>query len=357
MFPTAFKNDAKQILTTHKAITFHTELSEKSILSLLQKNGIEWFITKDLKQKSSYDPGYKNNRITGEPQYVPNAGCCSFVKDPNKWYLFPIHENELANVGLKEEDLMAWINFLNRSRAGFKYYYFGEQTISYDFEAGTGNKRSWRTAGDKPNTYYWVAYPKFGEDINRNVPYFHWICLRYLFNTTQATNSLGNNWWEKGDLAYYNIPRIAMYLHEKLGLRRLKALLYAHYASNFYSGYGLGFTDYGGLKFKSGTGVYSHDVDYSQVYTPCVNLTASQFKTIWNTPSSDGTMNYMFTKKNFDTVKKKVPELKHLDGLYMPDFWPIFRKGDYAGFVKAIDNFYKSKGSNRVTKKKKAVSV
>jgi hypothetical protein len=117
--------------------------------------------------------------------------------------------------------------------------------------------------------YYWVGYPSFLVDEkdpskgwkHTNVPYWHWICLRYLFNTYRSSNS--HDGMSETRLGYHNIPRITMYLHKTLKVSAMKSLLYAHLASSFYAGYSLGYTDF----YKQPTG-YAIQKDTPASYNP-----------------------------------------------------------------------------------------
>jgi hypothetical protein len=343
MFPTSFSNDAKIQITNHRGIMFNSDFSYDTVLSRLNKpDGINSFLKRDDTGSNVYGPLYKDNRINGNYTAYTAAGCCAFTKNHTMWYLYPIHEEELTNVGLDEQDLIKWINYLNNLKVGFKYLYLGEQSIGIA-QANFMDRYSLRPT----NKFYWVAKAPEGtinDNINPNIPYLHWIMLRYLFNG-QVTPEQHNLLKPKLKLAYYNIPRITMYFHEKLGLSALKSLLYALVTSNYYSGYGIAYTDYMGQKGISKTQYGDGQVarDYTAQQAPCLRFTREQFKQVWHNRCTTGNMNSMLTQRNFTGENAKIKGLKDMEAPYVKDIhalYDLFAEGKYVEFVKAIDKSY-----------------
>jgi hypothetical protein len=334
MFPTKFTNDGKFLINSHNALCFVSGLPSEEVFALLKKKGISEFVKPDIDPvKNPYSEHYTDKRVQGHVTPVLHAGCCSFTKSANQWYLFPIHRNELASVGLDEKDLKAWVRFLLGMKIGLNYKYLGEHELNVTFPGRSPNL--WREAQRAPdNKFYWIACPAFPSGTNRNLPYLNWICIRYLFNSNQGSHLL-NELKSKERLMYYNIPRIAMFLHKTYGLTRLRAFLYAHVANPFYSGHGLAYTDYMG---KS---------NYVNCQAPCLNIKAPQFKKLLETTAVSGAMNTVLTKLNFDYLiaRNEVPEgLEHLNAPYDANTcYKLFDEGDYVGFIKHIDDSYNIK--------------
>jgi hypothetical protein len=190
MFSRKIANDHTHALTCHNAVHFNTELPQKQVTELLLKMGVAAFLTPDDPEEYKKFNGkpYKDSRIQGAPSFRNRAGCCAFTKDPNQWYLFPIHADALANTGLTEEDLVYWIKFLNDMRVGFKYLYLGAQ------EGNARCQEAWVQRGTSfcfsTNTAYWVAVPKFAVNTDAKKPYLHWIALRYLINTSASASNM-----------------------------------------------------------------------------------------------------------------------------------------------------------------------
>ena len=357
MFPTKFANDQKINISSHNAVSFYTNLSNKEVTKRLLKSVSE-FLTQDVIPKGygSTEKAFKDERIVGVAHYYSSQSCCAFTKDPAKWFLFPIHRNELNNVGLVEDDLIVWLKFLKDMKVGFKYLYLGEQ--EYNVKKST-NYPVWTHDKERAsdNTFYWVAIPKFSENTLERIPYLHWICLRYLFGTMTSTACL-EGLKPKIRLSYHNIPRITMFFHEKYRFTKLKSFLYAHLANPFFSGYGIAFTDYMGVKYKS---LYMHDVDHSKNYqAPCVDITTQQFKELLTLPSNSNLMNSVLTKISYDTSKdvRNIPGLKNLDAPYnCHKLYELFDSEDYDGFIEHIRSSYGYSTSEKPAKSKKITSV
>ena len=147
-------------------------------------------------------------------------------------------------------------------------------------------------------------------------------------------------------------------LHEDFGVPKHRAFLYAHLANPFYSGYGLAFTDYMGVTFKN---PYGTDIDYNKSQpAPCVNLTADQFKKLWNNSVSPN-MNSLLTHLNHGafTGNTKVEGLKNLNAPYdCMKLYALFDAGDYKGFIQCIEDSYKpeKKKKDGKTRKKKTAN-
>jgi hypothetical protein len=339
MFPQKFISDHKHECTSHHAIQFRPAKSKEEILSLLRELEVKKFMNPDRGDIANGNVAFDHKAIFGCPSYQVRAGCCAFTRAGGFWCLYPIHKTELANVGLVEEDLIEWLKFLNDMKAGFEYYYLGEQEcpeyISLKGRTPLYNSSSafgWRC---NTNDYYWVAVPSFDSSVSAQVPYLHWVALRYLINTFTSpnlVNQLGSR------LPYYNIPRITLYFHKNFGLTRLRAFLYAHIMSPFYSGYGLCYSDFMGYVDKS------RDIDYTAYQPPCVSLRATQFKELWYTSrNSEGMLNLMLCQSNYeksDTVKK-IPGLLHLQAPYnYKEAHKLFREGKYEEAVEHVRKSY-----------------
>lgn len=334
MFPRNFKNDAKMKICNHNAIQFTTTLSKQKVVAAIKSKGIAAFVTPD--KVNTFGAVYEDKRISTTPTYQRNAGCCSFTKDPSFWYLYPIHKAELANVGLTEQDIINWLKYLNDLRVGFKYLYFGEQ------EGGNKANETWRigtssnTERYPNNTYYWIGVQSFPTSTSKNIPYLHWIYLRYLINGTTSSNVSSGTYHH----AYYNIPRVIMYMVEKLGMKPFKAFMYSLAVGAWYCGYGLAYSDY----------------DISNT-VPDLDITAAQFKIIWQNCS--GYVNHMLTTQQSVPigVNKKAFEPKH-----DPTFcWNLYNKGQIKEIVKYLDKCYypikvkaKPKAKANVTKESSA---
>lgn len=352
MFPVDFKPSHKTTIHAHNAIYFSTTLSNAKVRKLLAaKGGIAKFLSIDKEAPSSWSTSgcFSDGRINGLPYVYNRQQCCSFTKNTQNWYLYPINRGELTNVGLEPDDLVEWIKCLNASKMGFKYSYFGMQPAS-DIKTSThGSQISWNNqSGMVKDEFYWVGVEPCAKWLkepcaNGQVPYLHWIVLRYLINTWVTTSSLvpGKN------LPYYMIPRATMLFHKKYGLEFSKAFFYAHLTGVYYSYYSLAYTDYMGLKLGNN--------DYSANKAPCVNLTATEFKKLWRNTQGYN-MNTLLTDNNmFPTTeagKKLFPKGLKLNTPYLEIDSPLksnktesvrhimdlFTKGDYEGFIKHIES-------------------
>lgn len=356
MFPTKFANDAQYPITTHQSIHFLSAWPKKRVVDFVKKEGIAKFVTADvIPQPESYQPPvYHEGRIIGAPAIVSRSGCCSFTKDPKRWYFFPIHRNELSNVGIVEDDLIAWLKFLNDMRVGFKYLYFGRhESIPSTEKLWVLKQSTYANEIERitDNTFYWVAVSPT-EGGHSLIPYLHWICLRYLINSYTSNNMI-NELKAGTRLAYYNIPRIAMFLHEHVGVPKLKAFLYAHVAHPFYCGYGLAFTDYMGQ--PSGYNIQDKNY-YIQTYpAPCVNLTATEFRKIWAAGSANSSMNLMLTESNVSHLVNKNTGITALPGYNKPnEGYALFNAGKYKEYVKYVDDFYRQLKPKKDGQKKAA---
>lgn len=347
MFPRKFVKDHKFDVTNHNAIVFHTEQKKADIIDKIMKMGIASFVTPDNPQAGAYGNQFKDSRISGLPQYIASAGCCAFTKNAAQWYLFPIHSKELANVGLVEDDLVEWITFLNSMRVGFEYLYFGQQPAPTT-DVVPSNWRNSTRGND--GIYYWVGMPAFGANALPAKPYLHWICLRYMFNTQVST--MNQSFDKVRRLNYYHIPRITMFLHQEHKLTKVKAFLYAHLASPFYSGYGLCYSDYmlTDTEWASQNRTKEQIDTNHSVYDVFVNLRVPEFKALWAIRTYNGAMNTMLTQSNYagnDTLRKALPKLKDMKSSYVArDLYQLFADGKYEEFIKTIKDSYKSKVKN-----------
>lgn len=341
MFPTKFINNAKISNVHHNAIYFQSAMSNDEIVEMLLDKGIEAFITPD-KAANIYDPpGYSDKRILSLVTRI-NAGCCSFSKTKDVFFLYPITLEELKNVGLNEEDLVEWLHYLNSMEAGFNYLYFGKQPYPKAFHVQmTGSDKIFIERRNSKDVF-WVGVPSVDKSDSQNKPYLHWIALRYLINTTVSNNSVGLIGKDCKRLAYYNIPRITMFFHKEFKLPKLRAFLYAHIANPFYSYYSLAFSDYMG--YKSGS------IDFARAgqQAPCVHVTREQFKAIFD--ASNGlSMNPLLTQMVYDGQEafKKIRNLKNLAAPYdFEKLFQLFEAGKYQEFVNEIKESYKTVESN-----------
>lgn len=292
---------------------------------------------------------YADGRITGDLQYITHADCCAFTKTRDCFYLFPIHKEELASVGLNEQDLLYWINKLNGTEVGFQYLYFGERKTPERTRPGAGF--DWfDDHGRLPDdNFYWVGVPKLGYR-NHNKPYLHWVALRYLISTQISENnidSVGENLGYRDRLAYYHIPRATVLFHEKYNIPFLTAFLYAHITNPYYCGNSLAYTDYMGINM-GGTRDFRETAQ-----APCVKITNEQFKETWD--ATNETLNSMLTQREFkgslsakDQIKKT--GLKHLAAPYDHEkLYMLFNKGLYQDFINEIENSYKVYEEEHVT--------
>jgi hypothetical protein len=351
MFPRVFKNDAKHTLNSHYAVVFNIFESSKNTISKIKKMGITAFLEPDRIDLDSYNRTIRihyDDRRMINAAFLREQGCCAFTRNSSYFYLFPIHKNELANTGITEQELIQWIEFLNGMRVGFKYSYFGEAegpTITAEATIlNSTNRHCWSNFRSewrgRDNRYYWIGVEKFGSETILK-PYLHWVCLRYLINsTTSSFNCSGMK--STSRLAYYNIPRIAMFFREEMKLTKLKSFLYAHVASQFNSGNSFAFSDIMGL-----------DKLNPSYQAPCLNVTSKQFQEIWS--ENNGSLNYTLTKHFYDGSERirAIEGLKNLDAPYDPNLiHELFDKGDYEGFVKHIEDSYKKLNENELKKEK-----
>lgn len=339
MFSKSFKVDHKNTRNGHNAIYFETKLSNEEIIKKLNEMGIADFVKPDKEASGYNNPTYNDKRIEGVYYTAIFAGCCSFSKRPQSWYLYPISEHALKNTGLDEQDLIEWIHFLNATEAGFEYLYFGEQALPTAYASRLNEVGGSEYNKCAKSKQYWVAVPPHLED-NRNLQYLHWIALRYLINTTCSTSS-----YECGNhrLPYYMIPRATMMFNKEYGIPKLRAFLYAHLTASYYSYYGLAYTDQ-----------YN-----TEVYKPCVHITRTQFKELIKNATVNGTMNELLTSNNYNnnSANKKIVGLKNLDAPYnLVTLHNLFAKGDYEGFLDHIKESYKTVESNIARGKMKITS-
>lgn len=345
MFPEIFKRATQHSKTFFRAIYFGSGKSNDQIVELINNMGFDKFLDPD-----TAGGKYHDARITGEVYYQDHAECCAFTKTRDVFYLFPIHKEELANVGLDEQDLLYWINKLNGMEVGFQYLYFGEKYTPKRTKPG-GSYNWFGAYSQRLSTekFYWVGVPKLGYR-NQNKPYLHWVALRYLISTQVSDNNVrlvGKDIPLQNRLAYYHIPRATVMFHEKFGLPFLKAFLYAHLTSPYYCGNSLAYTDYMGVNMGMGR-------DYrDSAQAPCVNVTEKQFKELWD--SAGESLNSMLIQTEFlknwsykDSIKKV--GLKHLAAPYDHEkLYTLFSKGLYQDFINEIENSYKVYEEKHVT--------
>lgn len=362
MFRNVFKNDATLSISGHQALTFNTGWTKAKVTAQIRKRGIAGFLEKDNKGVGYGITPYKDDRVIGTVNVQHMASCCSFTKDPEKWYLFPIHASELAVVGLEEDDLIRWIKTLNGMKVGFKYLYFGAQ------EGGSWTDKWFK--GEKHNgispiskeryssaTLFWVAVPKLNSrgkngivtNINPKIPYMHWIYLRYLINyQTSSGNSVPIN---IPKLSYYNIPRVMMTLIDEHKLPAFKAFMYTMVAAPWYSGWGICYSDYGGNTPTEDNNKNAYP-NYTMYY-PYLGVTAAQFKALMHGPTSNGTMNATLCSQNTSNVVK---ELKlDLTALHSPNkCFEYIKQGDLKGFIAYLDSLYHPKKAKAKSNGKKS---
>jgi hypothetical protein len=347
MFPKEFKNDAVWSISTHQGIKVFSDWNNLTIIKYIVKHGVAKFL--DFDDGASF-PNYTDKRISGRPQIAHAVSCCAFTQDSNSFYLFPIHKRELEAVRLEGDDLIRYIKTLNDMKVGFKYKYFGEQPVGSIggqwVKKADGNGTYPIPIYKGENNFHWIGVPKF---VNKNEdgtvtngwmaqPYLHWIFLRYLLNVQTGqwasykddrhlvtTNAFGDviNYQTK---AYYNIPRLMMYLIDELHMDPFRAMMYTQAAGPWNSGWGMTFSDFGSVKHKS--------------YHPHVGLTKDQFKQLWAARSYQGTMNGTFcglnTQGNVATANGWNLEAKH-----NPDeSSKLFYAGQIKEFVEYLDGCY-----------------
>lgn len=354
MFPKIFKNDTKVQILSHQSVNFLSTLTKETVIKRLKKEGIAAFTTPDI--VTTYGDPWKDSRITGNITITTGAGCCSFTKNPERWYLFPISRLELAAVGLVEDDLVRWIKYLNDLKIGFGYLYFGEQPASDDtFKTWTGKKPSISSFGvnedrysRKENNYFWVCVPRWPIGTNRNVPYLHWIYLRYLINSTRTQNHDLAASTEK--LEYYNIPRLIFSLIDDYGLEPFRAFMYCIAMSPWYSGYGLAYSDYP-----------DYPDDRTENLHPDIGVSAAKFKKTWFTCLPlDGSMNNMLSARN-----NNHPQLLDKNGKSLVftakhesyKCFELFKARDIKGLIAYLDRlYYPSKTKNKESGTKKTAT-
>jgi hypothetical protein len=343
MFSRKFVNDHKGSRQSHHAVSFTSSLSRKEVIKLLIKMGVAKFITEDNtpKEMDLYNPNftrYNDNRIAGAPQYHVSSQCCAFTKNSQRWFLFPIHEKDLENTGFDGEDLVKWIMFLNGMKAGFEFHYLGVQ------EGNTyTHKNMYRGWGKDRNSFHWVLVPANPTGVHYKKTYLHWIFLRYLINTTASEAHMLDIKAKR--LAYYNIPRITMMLHEDFGVPKLKALMYAHLAYPFYYYYGFIASDC----FNTDDNPIKADV----------SVTAEEFKHLLSNDSITGANNMLAISQNASPTVRSYRKRDYAAPYKPSVLWALFEKGDYEGFIKHIKDSYKSiapKKTIRTYVKKKSVS-
>lgn len=328
MFPKELQESAKLAVGLHTAITFLSEFSNLKVTRLLKEKGIAGFIAPDLTAPNNNNSYYKDDRIAGLPTYAHNSQCCAFTKDATRWYLFPFTKAELDGVGIKEEDLIAWVTLLNDMKVGFKYLYLGEQTAPQQLFDRMGNSRSAQRWPD--NKAYWVAVPRLiTPALNKATlkSYYHWICLRYLINYSKPNLTSCKAY---SSLPYFNIPRLVYIFINDYGLDAFKAFLYAQICFPWMAYYGFTYTD--SINYKdSPTPTYS---------IPDAGITAAEFKALW-AEGSGGAMNNLVTSSNSTAQKAglRLPVGKH-DPLTL---YAFNHSRNYQGMIDYLEKCYSEK--------------
>jgi hypothetical protein len=328
MFARKYTSDAPRQLQGHHAVMFNTEMKQTDVVKLLKKMGVAKFTQPDKGGLGGYDstPVYKDDRIVGRPSYQNGAVCCSFTKNSTQWYLFPIHRDQLANTGLTEDDLIYWIKFLNDMKVGFKYLYLGEQE---------GNKHMsdiWKPGRDNghmvtSNTYYWVVVPKFAAQASFRKAYLHWVALRYLINTTISSD--GSSYGTTRP--YYILPRVAVMLHEDLGLSKLRAFLYAHLSFAYKEYYSLCHSDT----------MYNTAANRK----PDVSVSPTEFRKLWaiNGPLNAMLACYVTDRADPYNGGADAVKIKKFAATYNTNvLFDLAAKNDWKGFVQHIEKSYRA---------------
>ncbi len=350
MFPREIKNDATIRISSHQAIVFATEWSNEKVIAAIKERGIAGFVDPD--GKTTWGMSYNDQRITAAPTVQLGAGCCSFSKNPTFFYLYPIHRNELAAVGLKEDDLIQYLKMLNDMKVGFNYLYFGEQEAPVEAQKWTQPVSNASTIPVDSrrypnNTFYWIgSAPTQGKNLNsneynHNPPYIHWIYLRYLINQHPSGNDGDYNTSPEVLWCYYNIPRVMMKLVEEYGLTPFRAFLYTHAACTWYSGYGMTYSD--------------HITEGVAKYTADLGISKATFKLLLNNKTYDGSMNNMLSAHNNSSKvcqeNKIVLTAKHNQKMSVK----LAREGNWVEFVDYLDKCYGLKKKSIPATKRKSL--
>lgn len=322
MFPRKFSVDHKEQYVSHDFAMFAGEGTEENTVKQIMKEGVADYLSK---------------RSVG---VHINQSCCSGTKNSGYWYLYPIHISSLSNVGITEQELIQWLNFLNTSKAGFRYYYFGEQPADKD------NAHALKGRGYSSNSYYWVGVPRVnnkGENTNPHFSYLHWIALRYLISTlTSSTHVITGGMYENYVAPYYyNIPRIAMMLHEEYKVPRLRAFLFAHAAGPFHGYKAL-------FDMASTWSVENH------TSKPDLGILVSEFKKIWYAYTGTS-MNNTFTAIN--NGNPNILKIREMRAPYsLPIAGKLFADGKYKQFIKYLKDSYGLKNKVKKNVKEKVVA-
>jgi hypothetical protein len=316
MFSRNFKPDHKKECTYHGFVMSPDERAKEVIIEEIMKGGLNTYFAK-------------------RSLNVNMANCCSATKNAGYWFFFAIPRARLANVGLDEQDLIRWLNFLNTMKAGFEYYYFGEQQPSVEMLKNLENYE------DKSNTYYWVGVPRFGGE-NWKLPYLHWIALRYLTNTEVGVFNREPNRTET-TAPYYLIPRITIMLHEEHKLPKLRAFFYAHATLPFY---------YYKCMCYAGHVWSIPNLEQAQQHQLDVGVLTTEFRRIWKTGSAN--MNCMFTPAN--NTYKGITDIRTLRAPYnIRIASKLFEEGKYNEFIKYLRGSYRPKKEKKVKNVEKEV--
>jgi hypothetical protein len=350
MFSRNFTRDHKREKVNHNAISFMSNLPKEEIIQKLVAMGVESFINPDSVRTTAnmYDMNFKpynDNRIVGNVTFHSNSQCCSFTRNSQRWFIFPIHNNYLDNTGFDADDMLKWIKFLNDMNAGFEYRYLGYQEATL----GGGISNSFReNNSSEGRSFHWVLVPASGANVHFKKTYLHWIFLRYMINTTHSLQNMhaytnASIMGEKMRLPYYCIPRIAMMFHEDYNVSRFKSLLYAHLANPFYYYYGFIPSDL--------------ITDNASIHKADVSIKAKEFKQLLCEDASTGANSMLSVERvsseNFKKMIGRWPEApyNHIE------LFKLFDAGDYKGFIKHIKDSYKALKAKGTAKAKKDVKA
>jgi hypothetical protein len=344
-FSRKFANDAISAATYHRSIYFTPSegTTNEQIIKKIQEVGIASFCQPDYWNVDGYAVFNDNRFPIGQFKIIQNASCCAFTRNAGYFYLFPIHREEL------------WIKKFNDQKVGFEYLYFGEQAAPAC--TNVGEPHQWFSnypSTHRNNIFYWVGVPVF-DQVNILKPYLHWVALRYLWNGlvsgTNRTVVLPN----APRLAYYNIPRVTMMLHEDYKMSFLKAFLYAHAAHPWNYGNSMCFSDYMGVSGNN-RDIGDYNFKASGLTGPCLNITKARFRALWEAYGKkyNVKLNEMLTQNAMKYLGgadlKGLTSLKQAyDGHKVLE---LFSKGDYAGFIKEIKDSYKIKKEAKKNEKK-----
>jgi hypothetical protein len=359
MFPRKFANNATYGSDYHRAICIAPRVGQTNefFIEKLRNGGIATYCEPYKYDEYGCPEVDENNPDSPEElMIVKNASCCAFTKDTRFFYLFPVHKSELASTGLVEEDLLQWLTKFNSLKVGFNFVYFGEQLAPECTHAM--KNLDWRVnqnpESKKDNTFYWVGVPVFEDKANINKPYLHWVVLRYLWNCKISGHGMKSALDEDNVqyLAYYNIPRVTMLLHEEYNLPFLKSFLFAHAAHSWCRSNSMCHSNIMGITTKDGHG---KDVDYHALGYQAPNITMKrvQFKALWD-HNANFTLNNMLTPLGLVNMIKAGATMKDFEGLRSNEapyakkdtliaIRKLFNEGDYQGFIDAIKKSYRTK--------------